>query len=241
MIAPGKMQLEWLMFLTGFIVVTHDGIAQDTIVSRNERYIFWQPNAVIDISDYQQEPDSGDIRMSAKYGVGVLGTIELLRVVDVPKRKRDLAKMGEAVYTVPAFCRACSAMLWEDSMGIEHDKIFLDMAEISVRCVREKLDSIRAQLHSDNTGVMFLETFVQDAEVMRLAMMRDYLQQVVLTKSDSAYSAWRAFVEYSLTRAAAYATRPEDYQRFIAAKPIKAGYVVPEFIMGDMFANQRRR
>lgn len=228
-------------FVIGCIVAPSLAISQDTIAARNQKYIFWQPNAVITYGDYLQSPDSSDYRMKEKYGIGVMGTLEFFRTVDIPKKKRDLAKLGEAVYIAPAFCRECSAMIWEDPKGVEHDRIFFDLAEISVRYARKQLDSIRTASPVDNAGMMFLETLVQDAEDMRMEMMRDYWVQVVVTKSDSAYAEWRSTVDKGLLHTITYATRLEDCQRFIVDKPTKAGYVMPKSRTGDMFPEKRRR
>lgn len=241
MINPSRTIFARAMLASGIFVMSTSAVAQDTIAPQSLRYIFWQPDAVINFQDYVQPPDSGDFRMRDKYGIGVMGTVELLSAVDVPKKKRDLAKMGEAIYMAPAFCRECSAFLWEDSMGLKHDRIFFDMAEIATRNARKELDSISTSLHVDNGGVMFLETFLQDAEDMRLAMMRDYFVQVVIAKSDSAYVVWRTFVDEALFHTSAYTTRPDDCMRFSAGRPIKAGYVMPGSRMGDMFPEKRRR
>lgn len=207
--------------------------AQEEIPLRNDRYIIWQPDARIELSDYTAQLTPKHQKLSERLGIGTVSTIQLLRIVDGPKRKRDAKELPERWYIAPAFCRACSSLNRPDSLGLAHDRIFFDMAELSARWARRQMDSLRTVLNIDNVGAAFIETVCMDADEMMHGLMHTYIKEVVLTRSDSAQASWRDFM-HEMLDLWQYTTTQEDCQRFVHDAPLDERYNVLKYRSGDI-------
>ena len=184
-------------------------------------------------------PDTKSLRLSQQLGIGTISVMELLRVVDVPKRKRDRKTRPEVIYIAPAFCRKCSSVLWNDPVGVMHDQWLFDATEMAARVARADMDSLRILFNADNTGLMWLETVVKKADEFRWRMYNTYFKEVVLTHSDSAYVSWRSVMDEMLSKTGGRATRIVDCQRFVLNEPLIEGYTKPKYRSGDLFPDKR--
>jgi hypothetical protein len=204
--------------------------AQTEYSTESETDIYWQPNAQIDFSDYQSQSDTSCVKYNEKYGFQMSSSIGFRGVVDIPKKSRKFDKF----YLAPTFCKNCSCILSEDSLGLKVDRLLFDVAETFVRGARRELLELQEQMKVDNTYTMMFTTVKNKWD----EQMRDYfgtiLREVLIEKKDSAYIEWRKTVDDLLQQTEKYATRPEDCYRFISRKPIEKNYKMAENIMGDM-------
>ncbi len=204
------------------------------------RYLIWQPDVEITFSDYTIAPDAKAKDLSARHGIGTVSVIELLRIVDIPKRKRDLKDHPERWYIAPAFCRKCSSLTSEDPTGLKHDRLYFDLSELAARYARMRMDSLYAQDPADNFASIWLETVCSDADEMMHRMFNTYGREVVLTRSDSAYASWRTFTDEMLAMRPDNTTKAEDRQRFMSGSPLSQDYKVAKHRMGDMLGRPRK-
>ena len=143
-----------VLFLCGFLIVSN---AQTEYPTKNDEYIFWQPNTEINFSDYQAAIDSSAIRLHEKYGMQLISTIKLMSVIDIPKKKRQRGAKTEIVYFAPAFCKKCSSIFSKDGVDLKYDRLFFDIAELCARQARIELDAALNEIYAYGTlSIMYM-------------------------------------------------------------------------------------
>ena len=206
-------------------------IAQTEYLTESEKDIYWQPNTHIDFSDYQSKNDSNCIKYNSKYGLKMSSNIGLRGVVDIPKRS---GKMFDKFYLAPVFCKNCSCILSEDSLGLKVDRLLFDIAEACSRNARKELFEIHDKMNADNTYTMVFTTVKNKWDQKMRSFFGTVIREVLIEKKDSAYYGWRKTTDEVLLQNKSYATRPEDCSRFVLDKPIEKGYVIAKTLVGDM-------
>jgi hypothetical protein len=204
--------------------------AQTSIITENEKDIYWQPSTKIDFSDYQSQSDSDCIKYHEKYGVNTSSSIGFRGVVDIPNRKGKADKF----YIAPVFCKNCSCLLAKDSMGLKVDNLMFDMAEVCARGARKELLELQAKMNADDTYSMFFTSISNSWEERLRSFFGTVIREVLVEKKDSAYISWKETVDKLLQQTESFATKPEDCYRFILNKPLEKNYKMAEKIMGDL-------
>lgn len=205
--------------------------AQTKYLTEDEDNIYWQPNTQINFSDYQSKSDTSCIKYNEKYGLQMSSSIGFRGVVDVPKRK---GKKYDKFYLAPVFCKNCSCILSEDSLGLKVDQLLFDMAEVCARNAREELLQLHKEMNSDNTYTMFFTSIRNKWDEKMRSFFGTVIREVLIEKKDGAYFGWRQIVDEALQQTESYATRPEDCYRFVLGKPIEKDYKMAESIVGDV-------
>lgn len=211
--------------------------AQTKYITENEKDIYWQPDAQIDFSDYQSKNDSNCLKYNNKYGFKMSSNIGLRGVVDVPKRGKKFDKF----YLAPVFCKNCSCILSEDSLGLKVDRLLFDIAEVFARNARKELFELQEKMKADNTNTMFFITVRNNWEETMLSFFGTVVREVLIEKKDSAYIGWRNTTDELLQQTESYATQPQDCYRFILNQPIEKGYKMAEHIVGDMRSKKEKK
>jgi len=204
--------------------------AQTSFKTEDEKDIYWQPGTKIDFSDYQSKSDSDCVKFHQKYGLNMSSSIGFRGVVDVPNRKGKFDKF----YLAPVFCKNCSCLLTEDSMGLKVDKLMFDMAEVCARGARKELLEIQSKFNADNTNSMYFTTVKNRWDERLRSFFGTVMREILIEKKDSAYISWRATVDELLQQTEAFSTKPEDCYRFISDKPLEKNYKMANQIMGDL-------
>jgi hypothetical protein len=204
--------------------------AQTEFITENEKDIYWQPNAQIDFSDYQSQNDSSCIKYNIKYGLKMSSNIGFRGVVDIPLRGKKFDKF----YLAPVFCKSCSCILSEDSLGLKVDRLLFDIAEVFARNARKELFELHDKMKADNTNTMFFTTIRNKWDEQMRSFFGTVIREVLIEKKDSAYIGWRKTTDELLQQTESYATQPQDCYRFILNQPIEKGYKMAENITGDM-------
>jgi len=218
-----------------FIILVSSAIsiqlnAQTEFITENEKDIYWQPKTQIDFSDYQSQNDSSCIKYNIKYGLQMSSNIGFRGVVDIPQRGKKFDKF----YLAPVFCKSCSCILSEDSLGLKVDRLLFDIAEVFARNARKELFELHDKMKADNTNTMFFTTVRNKWDEKRRSFFGTVIREVLIEKKDSAYIGWRKTTDELLQQTESYTTQPQDCYRFILNQPIEKGYKMAENITGDM-------
>ncbi|MDL2228493.1 hypothetical protein LJC30_06375 [Odoribacter sp. OttesenSCG-928-L07] len=204
--------------------------AQTTYITDSEKDIYWQPNTIIEFSDYKAQSDETCLMYNEKYGLTMVSSIDIRGVVDISKKKGKYDKF----YLAPVFCKSCSCILTEDTLTLEVDRLIFDLAELSARNARRELLDIQKEMNADNTYSMFFTTIKNKWTENMYSISGTIIREVLIEKKDSAYVNWRELVDELLIETESYITKPEECYRLIKNQPIEKGYKMPKTIMGDM-------
>ena len=204
--------------------------AQTVYLTENEKDIYWQPNTQIDFSDYQSPTNEDCIKYEEKYGMTMSANIGLRGIVDVPKKRGRYDKS----YIAPVFCKNCSCILSEDSLGLKVDQLLFNIAEFCARNARKELFELQTEMNVDNINTMFFTTVKNKWDERMWSLFGTIIREVFVEKKDSAYISWRQTIDDVLQQTEDFATQPKDCYRFVINKPIEKGYKMAKFIMGDM-------
>ena len=176
--------------------------AQKEFITENEKDIYWQPDSQIDFSDYQSSNDSNCIKYNTKYGLQMSSSIGFRGVVDIPLKRKKFDKF----YLAPVFCKSCSCILSEDSLGLKVDRLLFDIAEVCVRNARKEMLELNAQMKADNTNTMFLTTVKNKWDEKMRSFFGTVIREVLIEKYDSAYVKWRKTTDEILQQTESYKT-----------------------------------
>lgn len=219
-----RIQFIGLMFLTSVLAS-----AQTVVPAENEDDIYWQPGVQIHFSDYQSQDKKDCIEVNEKYGLTMLSNFALRGIVDVPRKRGNYDKF----YIAPAFCKKCSCLLSEDTLILKVDHLLFDIAEVYARKARIELLAMQKEMNADNTYSLVFTTVKSKWEDEMVTFFGSVISEILIKKSDSAYQKTRKIVDDALFKTSIYATKEEDYQRFITNQPEK-GYKMAKVIVGDM-------
>ncbi|MDH8701938.1 hypothetical protein M2138_001290 [Dysgonomonadaceae bacterium PH5-43] len=199
--------------------------------TENENDLYWQPDRKITFSDYQSESDTICVKYNKKYGMQMQSSIGFRWVVDVPKKRKGKIDKG---YLVPVFCKNCSCILSEDSLGLKTDQLLFDITEVCARNARRELDAFQQSGNIDNPNEMFFVSVKNKWEENKSSFFATAIREILIEKQEGAYEKWRATTDELLEKTKEYATKPEDCYRFIVGKPIEKGYKKAKNIVGDL-------
>ena len=212
-------------------VLSINANAQKTVyLTENGKDIYWQPNTQIDFSHYQAQTDTACVKYYNKYGLQMSSNIGIRGVVDVPTKKRQFDKS----YIAPVFCKNCSCLLSEDSLGLKVDRLLFDIAEICARNARKELLELHSNMKADNTNTMFFTSVKNSWDEKMQSFFGSAIREILIEKKNNAYIEWRQMVDEFLQQTESYATQPEDCYRFVLGAPIEKGYKMAKNIAGDM-------
>ncbi|MDR1518401.1 MAG: hypothetical protein LBS52_10035 [Dysgonamonadaceae bacterium] len=209
-------------------------VAQETYPTESEKDLYWQPERQIQFSDYQSTIDINCIKYNEKYGVQMSSNIGFRKIVDVPKKRGKIDKG----YIVPVFCKNCSCILSEDSLGLLVDRLLFDITETCARSARKDLSDFQITGNIDNPNAMFFTSITNKWDEFRKGVFATIIKEVLVDKIDTAYISWRKIVDEKLEQTKEYATTPKDCYRFVAGKPVEKGYKQAKTIVGDMRRNK---
>ena len=195
---------------------------------------FWYPNLRITISDFKGDTTSREsIELKEKYNVLSSSSVVITRRLDIPRRKRDRGKLLERVYFVPRWIKYGSTTFTRDSMELEKEKLYLDLAELICRMARSEIDSL--QRTSKTYGILYFayvpiansycEKFVE--------IHKEYTIAVFVEKDEQAYQSWRDAIDLQLEKYSKYATTSLDCQRMLTTQPSDKNYILSPYIFGD--------
>ena len=224
------MSNKTIIFLVLCAVSINTNAQSPVYLTENEKNVYWQPNTKINFSHYQAQSDTSCVKYYNKYGFQMSSTIDIRGIVDVPNKKRKFDKF----YLVPVFCKNCSCILSEDSLGLKVDRLLFDIAELCTRNARKELLELRSEMKADNTYTMFLTSVKNSWDEKMRSFWGSAIREILIEKKDAAYMEWRQMIDDLLLQTEPYATQPEDCYRFVLGKPIEKGYKMAKFIAGDL-------
>ena len=224
------MSNRTIIFLVLCVISINTNAQASVYLTENEKYIYWQPNTKINFSHYQAQSDTSCVKYFNKYGFQMSSTIDIRGVVDVPNKKRKFDKF----YLAPVFCKDCSCILSEDSLGLKVDRLLFDIAELCVRNARKELLELQKEMNADNTYTMFLTSVKNAWDEKMQSFFGSAIREILIEKKNNAYIEWRQMVDEFLQQTESYATQPEDCYRFVLGEPIEKGYKMAKNIAGDM-------
>jgi len=223
----GNKTIIFLVFCTISISLK----AQETVyITENEKDIYWQPNTKINFFHYQAESDTSCIKYNNKYGFQMSSSIGIRGVVDIPNKKKKFDKF----YLAPVFCKNCSCILSEDSLGLKVDRLLFDIAELFARNARKELLDLQGKLKSRNIYTMYFTTVKNSWDEKMQSFFASVIREVLIEKKEDAYMEWQNTVDELLQQTELYATQFEDCHRFMFDKPIEQGYKEAKTIVGDL-------
>jgi len=199
--------------------------------TESENDLYWQPDRKINFSDYQSKSDTSCVKYYEKYGIKMSSSIGFRWVVDIPKKWKGKIDKG---YLVPVFCKNCSCILSEDSLGLKTAQLLFDITEICARNARRELDNFQKSGNIDNPNEMFFISVKNKWEEEKTLFCGSAIREILLEKQEGAYEKWRQTTDEILEKTKEYATKPEDCYRIIVGKPIEKGYKIAKNIVGDM-------
>ncbi len=202
--------------------------------NRNKELIVWQPDTEISLSDYQDTISNYTHRVNELYGLNLCANIQLMSKVDIPLKKKDRGIQPELAYFGAVFCKHCSSYLKEDTTQLKHDRIFFDIAELCARKARQELESVCQIIPDYGVKTIFTHTIMAEMNDLLFSIVRGYRKEVLVDKKEGAYEEWMKMIADMLRETRDYATKPEDYTRFISNEPIRKGYTVADTIVGDL-------
>jgi hypothetical protein len=219
-----------------FLCIWGNGIAQTKYPTETEKDLYWQPERKLEFGDYQSIVDTSCVKFNQKYGMQMSSSIGFRGIVDVPKKWKGKIDKG---YIVPVFCKNCSCILSEDSMGLKVDRLCFDIAEICARNVRKDLDDFQKAGNIDNPNEMFFTSIRNKWEENMRSFFGEAIREILFDKKEGAYEEWRKTTDERLEQTQEYATKLEDCYRFVIGKPIEKGYKQAKTIMGDMRSKEK--
>lgn len=211
-------------------------LSQTEYTTENEKDIYWQPDIEIQFSDYQATIDTNCVKYNEKYGVQMSSSMGFRGVVDVPKRHKR--SNYDKAYFAPVFCRKCSCILSEDTLGLKVENLLFDAAEFYARMSRKALLEIHKTMNADNTNQMFFTAVKNKYEKEMYQFFAAVYEDVLFTRNDSAYHKWRELVDEFLENSEEYATTPKDCYRFVLGKPIDKGYIKAKHLVNLDFSKK---
>jgi hypothetical protein len=218
-----------LIFLSfvGKLFAQPDSIQTDT-------HIFWSEDYQIQMSDfhatesqkYEKYCDSIDLCWSAYVG--------LFTVLDEPKRKKDRGNLFERVYFAPAFEKAPSFRLNNDSLGYLKQVLIFDMYELAARRCRRDMHLRFGENPTYGTKYIFFKNVENRNREQLSEMVDDLVRDVYIKNIPGAYESWRIKIDDFLEKNKAYKTKQSDRLRFITNAPLSKRYRKAKTVMGDL-------
>jgi hypothetical protein len=167
-----------LFFLLSFVT---NIVAQEKYKTETKKDLYWQPDRKIEFSDYQETTDTNCIKYNEKYGVQMSSSIGFRKIVDIPKKRGKIDKG----YIVPVFCKNCSCILSEDSLGLLVDRLLFDIAETFARKVRKDLDNFQKAGNMDNPNAMYFTTVTNEWDEQRKKIFCTVVNEILIDKIDT--------------------------------------------------------
>ena len=223
------------ILFASLIALYNLALAQDSLSTRSETHIFWQPGERLMPGDFQGTIDYNSkkhaycdsLKMCTIASVGVFG------ILDVPKNKRKRGKLFEKVYFAPAFQIDESVFYPHDSIGLVKQQVVFDIYELSARSARKQLKSIVDSIgKSYGTRLTFFKTIEENTRLARDGLVQAYTLDVYVNNEEGALEKWQKMVEQGLKDFEEFATTPEDCYRFVKNEPIKKGYIKAKSVIG---------
>lgn len=215
--------------------------AQTEHLSTNSYNIYWQPEVLIEFSDFQSQSDTACQKYYKEHGLQMSASIGLEGIVDIPSsflsNKIKKRKGYDKLYLAPVFCKSCSCIIAEDTLELKVHRMLFDVAEMCSRGLRSELSQLQSEMNINNVNTMFFTTMKIKWEERMKMIIGTILQEVLIQKQDGAYDSWRKFVDEILIENAQFSTRPEDIHRLSLGQPILKNYIEAESIIGNLKGN----
>lgn len=200
-----------------------------------DSFKFWQPNLKLSIADFKQDTNEGTaIKYKEKIGLLAGCGVSVVRYLDVPKKKKNQGKMLEIAYFVPIWHKYQSYIFTDDSMVIEKQKLYFDIAEMICRMARKDIDSL--QNSTKSYGRLYFEyANIANHYCSKFSEFhREYTQAVFVRKEENAFSLWRSATDKKLLELETYATKPLDCERILTKQPVEKDYKLSPTIYGQL-------
>jgi hypothetical protein len=220
--------------LTILILLSINVFGQNSFPTQNSTHIFWQPEVMLTIDDYQGKPTPEIEKLMEKYGFSASASVGIWSVLDIPKKKSQRHKLFEKVYFAPAFEKTTSYYNSTDSLQIDMQNLYFDMCEIWARWARKELKSYQDSTKSIGTIAILYMTVKNEMNENRLAMYRDYFNQVFVEKREGAFLKWKLAMQNNLNETKAWATTPEECYRLMTKLPIDENYIKAPNVVGPL-------
>ena len=225
--------MKYLITIT-FIIISLPGHSQtDSIQSFS--HIFWSADNTVRMGDFQDtignqnyktNCDSLDLCWGASIG--------LFSVLDEPKRKSKRGKLFEKIYFAPAFEKASSYRLNDDTLGYLKQVIVFDMYELTARKCRKDLQYLYEQMPFYGTLYINFKTVEARNKKILEQLISTYTNEVYVQNIEDAYERWRKLIDKLLSETIEYQTTNMDRIRFILDRPLNKDYQMAKTVMGSM-------
>jgi len=223
------MRVQFIFTLILFLSLCSYG--QEPQPTENSTHIFWQPSVKLISVDFKGDTTAQIMDLCRKYNFSASASFVICSILDVPKKKKDRGKKLEKVYFAPAFCKAESFTLTQDTLQVAMQALFFDICELSARWARKNLQQLQDSLKGYGTLYIMFTTVEEEMQEMKKGMYASYFKEVFIDKNPGAYESWRKFYNEMLEETKAWATKPEECYRFISGKPVEPGYEMSPTVM----------
>jgi hypothetical protein len=195
----------------------------------------WQPNLRLSVTDFKQDTnDKTAVKYKEKIGLLAGSCVSVVRYLDVPKKKKKQGKLLEIAYFVPVWSKYQSYTFTGDSMVIEKQKLYFDIAEMICRMARKDIDSL--QISTKSYGrLYFAYVGIANHYCSKFSEFhKEYTQAVFVRKEENAFALWRSMTDKKLQELEKYATKPLDCQRVLTKQPVEKEYHLSPTIYGQL-------
>jgi hypothetical protein len=225
--------IVFVLILIGNVNVSN---GQEKILTETKTHIFWQPDLVLTEKDFQGDGTKNQkyVRYCEELDLCVVASTGVFSILDIPKRKRKRGELIEKAYFAPAFERATSYILKQDSMGIAKQKIVFDIYEASARLARQQLQQLQDSIGGYGIISIMFKSVEARAIEMRNSLVDSYTKDLYIDKKPDAYKKWRKIVDQLLYDSKEFATKPEDCYRFVKNEPLDKNYMKAETVIGNL-------
>lgn len=221
------------------LIVSLNSFAQVNYPTQDSAYIFWQPGITLTYNDFRGDTVGGKYtEWYKKVGLQSEAYIGIWSILDVPKKKKDRGRKLEKVYIAPAFDKAASYAITNDTTQIAIQQVYFDIAETWARWARQQLSRYQDSMKGYGVSLIMYSTVIKDTKAGQQQMNSAYAEDVIISKKQGAFEKWRKLIDNQLNETNLWATKPEDCYRFITRKAIDKEYEESPVVVGVLPSNR---
>ncbi len=124
------------------------------------------------------------------------------------------------------FLKLKKIVRYSNTLQIAIQNAYIDLCEIAARSARKYLTELVDSTKSTGMLTLVFADTKADMEKYKDNLFNDFIKDVIIDKKEGAFLEWRKKIEEYLSQTEKWATKEEDYDRFILCKPLLKGYIL---------------
>jgi hypothetical protein len=209
---------------------------QETYLTESNTHIFWQTERELKQDDFKGNGLSNpkSVYYCDSFKLCTVASVGLFAILDIPKKKSRRGELIEKAYFAPAFEKATSYILNDDTLGIRNQKMVFDIYEAAARFARKQLSQLQDTIKAYGVISLMFKSVEARAVELRDTLVDSFTIDVCINNRLGSYEEWRKNINDLLNETNDFATKPEDCYRFIKSEPIDDDYIVAKKVTGDI-------